>query len=478
MITTNSGMRFHANIINRLLPILLVLACAAPQGKIAPATSVPSPSPMASPAEGEKELKDIIEEDSGIQGKFDFPVLINDKVEAFITYFQTEQRPIFVKWLARSERYIPMMKKILKEHGLPEDLVYMAMIESGFSPRAYSRRRAVGPWQFITRTGKKYGLRVDWWVDERRDPEKSTVAAALYLQDLYELFGSWHLAAAAFNAGENKIVRAIMKNQTEDFWEMSQSRHLRRETKEYVPKLIAAALIAKDPEKYGFTGIEYEAPVVYETVDVPPSTDLRAVAKACGMDYAEIKALNPALIRWATPPTSSTFTVRIPTGTAEMYARNFPGLEASSKITMVRHRVLRGETLSEIAREYGIGIEPIKQINGIRSSRIIRAGRELVIPLPGLVPDKKIKELAKIQEEKEAKITQERKRAASPLSVSPDGESFLYEVQEGDTLWDIAQKFEVSVYDIRKWNRMGRYRRTIYPGQKIRIFGAVPSRET
>jgi len=183
--------------------------------------------------------------------EFDIPIVINARVEHFIQYFQTTARKIFVNWLARSERYIPFMRNLLRESGLPEDLVYMALIESGFNPYAYSRMKASGPWQFIYFTGKKYGLNVSWWVDERRDPEKSTIAAAKYLKDLYDLFECWYLAAAGYNAGEGKIINAMKRYRTEDFWELTKYRYLKRETKDYVPQMIAAALIAKNM-KSGF----------------------------------------------------------------------------------------------------------------------------------------------------------------------------------------------------------------------------------
>src|SRR5512138_2640421 len=182
----------------------------------------------------------------------DIPLTLNSKVEYFVRYFQTSGRNAFSRWLSRSERYIPMMKEVLKKEGLPEDLVYLAMIESGFSPHAYSVAAAVGPWQFMSATGKRYALRIDQWIDERRDPLKSSVAAALYLKELYSLFNNdWYLAAAGYNAGENKILRAIDMYNTRDFWEISRGSYLKRETKDYVPKLLAAAIIAKEPAKYG-----------------------------------------------------------------------------------------------------------------------------------------------------------------------------------------------------------------------------------
>ena len=251
--------------------------------------------------------------------EFDIPIVINERVEHFVQYFQTTAKKIFVNWLARSERYIPFMRNLLKESGLPEDLVYMALIESGFNPYAYSRRKASGPWQFIYFTGKRYGLKVNWWVDERRDPEKSTIAAAKYLKDLYDLFECWYLAAAGYNAGEGKIINAMKRYRTEDFWELTKYRYLKRETKDYVPQMIAAALIAKDPERYGFVGIEYQEPLRYEKVNVPAVTDLRLIAKACEAPVEELKDLNPELLRWCTPPDSQKYEIRVPFGKKDLF---------------------------------------------------------------------------------------------------------------------------------------------------------------
>ena len=251
--------------------------------------------------------------------EFDIPIVINAKVEQFIQYFQTVMRSKFSSWLARSEKYIPFMRNTLKEKGLPEDLVYMALIESGFNPYAYSRSKASGPWQFIYLTGKRYGLKVDWWVDERRDPEKSTVAAAKYLKDLYDMFECWYLAAAGYNAGENKIVNAMRRYRTEDFWELSKYQYLKQETKDYVPQMIAAALISKDPEKYGFVGIEYEEPLRYEKVKVPEVTDLLTIARACETSVEEIKDLNPELLKGCTPSKDPDYEVKIPFGRMETF---------------------------------------------------------------------------------------------------------------------------------------------------------------
>ena len=269
---------------------------------------------------GEKELAQEEKEAAKAEqeGKitYDIPITINKQVEFFIEYFQTRVSKRFGIWLARSGRYVPMMRAILKEHGLPEDLVYLAMIESGFSCKAYSRAHAVGPWQFIRGTARRYGLKVNYWVDERRDPVKSTYAAAKYLRDLYAEFNSWYLAAAGYNAGEVKIRRALARYGADDFWSISQRkrRYLKQETKQYVPKMIAAALIAKNPSKYGFDDIKYDAPLKFDQVKVYAGTSVSVAAKLIGLKTGAISELNPELRRWCTPPTDGMYTLRVPAG--------------------------------------------------------------------------------------------------------------------------------------------------------------------
>ncbi len=312
---------------------------------------------------------------------FDIPIVINEKVEQFIHYFQTTRRDRFVTWLARSGRYIPVMKKLLKEHGLPEDLVYMAFIESGFDPYAYSRSKAVGPWQFIYLTGKRYGLRVNWWVDERRDPEKSTIAAAKYLKDLYETFACWYLAAAGYNAGEYKIVKAMKRYRTEDFWKLTKVRYLKRETKNYVPLMIAAALVVKDPEKYGFADVEYQEPLRYEKVKVPELTSLSLVAKACETSLEEIKDLNPELQRGVTPPNETDYEIKIPFRKKDLFLVTFEILQPFEKFQFKTHLVKKGETLKGIAKLYRVDLEPLLEINHLTKTSRISKGMTLFIPI-------------------------------------------------------------------------------------------------
>jgi membrane-bound lytic murein transglycosylase D len=326
--------------------------------------------------------------------EFDIPIVINGKVEHYIQYFQTTIRDKFITWLSRSEKYIPFMKNLLKEHGLPEDLVYMSLIESGFNPYAYSRAKAVGLWQFISMTGKRYGLRVNWWVDERRDPEKSTIAAAKYLKDLYDLFACWYLAAAGYNAGEYKIIKAIKRYQTEDFWKLTNQRYLKRETKDYVPQMIAAALIAKDPEKYGFSDVAYQEPLRYEKVKVPELTDLCLIAKACETSLEEIKDLNPELRRGVTPPNETQYEIKIPFGKKDFFLKNFEALQPLEKFQFKTHLVKKGEALKGIANHYRVDLEPLLEINHLNKTSPISKGMTLLIPIS---KDEEIGPLAMVQ---------------------------------------------------------------------------------
>jgi len=325
---------------------------------------------------------------------FDIPIVINARVEQFIEYFQTIRRDRFVIWLARSGKYIPLMKSLLREHGLPEDLVYMAFIESGFDPHAYSRSKASGPWQFISLTGKRYGLRVNWWVDERRDPEKSTIAAAKYLKDLYERFDCWYLAAAGYNAGEYKIIRAMKRYRTEDFWKLTTYRYLRRETKDYIPLMMAAALIAKDPERYGFTDVEHEKPLRYEKVKVTEVTALSLIAKACEASLEEIKDLNPELQRGVTPPNVTEYEIKIPFGRKGLFLKNFEALKPVEQCPFRTHLVKNGETLHGITKSYRVNLEPLLEVNHLKKTSRISKGMTLLIPLSR---DEEIKPLTVIK---------------------------------------------------------------------------------
>jgi membrane-bound lytic murein transglycosylase D len=246
---------------------------------------------------------------------FDLPVTYNNKVKFWLLHFQTSGKKDFSRWLGRSHKYLPKIIPVLEKEGLPLDLAYVAMIESGFSPQAVSHASAVGYWQFIAPTASRYGLQIDWWIDERRDIVKSTVAAAKYLADLYKMFGSWYLAAASYNTGENRIKSLIKKHQTRDYWILSQKRDFPKETEQYIPKLLAALLISKAPRLYGFNDVKPQPALQYDSFDIPGGVDLENFAYFIGLEKDVLVKLNPELIKGFLPQFVRSHRIKIPRGT-------------------------------------------------------------------------------------------------------------------------------------------------------------------
>ncbi len=398
-----------------------------------------------------------IEQKARTGARYEFPIVINKKVKHFISYYSTVNSSFTRRSLERAQLYLPEMRRILRQYHIPEELAYMVLIESGFTTHAYSRARACGPWQFISGTGRKYGLKINWWVDERRDPLKSTYAAAKYLHDLYGYFDSWYLAAAAYNAGEGKIMRAIKKHKTQDFWEMSRFRYLKRETKEYIPRLIAAILIAREPEKYGLSNVSYLPPLTFDEVEVHDATDLQVVAWAAGCKFGDLKKLNPELRYWCTPPKVKKYLVKVPSGTGDRCRQKLAGLPPEQRITFRRHKIRSGESLSTIAHRYRTSIRPIKELNNLAGTRI-RAGSYLVIPVRAQGSG----QVVFSSEIYTAGVRQHR----MPQSVIHRPSA--YRVRRGDSLWKIAHKYHVSVNNIRKWNSLGRSK-LIKPGQVLAL---------
>jgi membrane-bound lytic murein transglycosylase D len=329
-----------------------------------------------------------------------------------------------------------MIHEHLREAGLPEDLAYLAMIESGFNERAYSRARAVGIWQFISATGKNYGLKINGYVDERRDPIKSTRAATAYLSTLYEEFGSWHLAVAGYNAGEGKIRRAIKKYKTTDFWEIAQGRYLKLETKRYVPKLIAAIIISKEPEKYGFKDIQYQPPLAYDTVDVPRWTAVKAVALACNLNSKEIKRYNNELRKGFTPPDQASYPIKVPAGKKELVEKNLPRVQAVVTTDYKTHTVKSGENLDSICKKYGLSKTVILKSNNLRSAGL-QKGQHLRIPY----------------QTTSYEMLPEGSVAKGYLTAeSASGNFVIHKIQRGESVWELARRYNVPVHLIAAWN--------------------------
>jgi membrane-bound lytic murein transglycosylase D len=376
---------------------------------------------------------------------YDMPIEWNQRVENSIIYFQTVAREAFETYLKRSGKYKNIMQGILREKGLPEDLVWLCLVESGFNPKAYSWARAMGPWQFIASTGRKYGLSRNWWYDERRDFVKSTYAACDYLAFLYNEFKSWPLALAGYNGGEGRVRKAIKKHKTDNFWELK----LNWQTANYVPLYMAATIIAKDPQRYGFD-VEYDEPLQFDEVTIYQPIDLKKVAKSLGTSMVVLEELNPELRRGVTPPNYPGYLLRIPAGTRELFAQQFKGYDVKSSGLFVEHKVKKGQTLSHLSHRYGVPISAIMELNGLTNRHRLSIGQRLIIPTSERIAQKSDSEAH----------SQEVNRKGSGTST--------YTVRKGDTLGKLASEFNTTISEIKRLNGLKNPHK-ISVGQKLKI---------
>ena len=379
----------------------------------------------------------------------DLEITLNDAVLSCIDLYQGELRQWFGDALARGGRYLPRIREVFAAHGVPQDLAYLALVESAFKTNALSRAKAKGVWQFIPSTGRRFGLRQDWWVDERSDPDKSTRAAAQYLKELHELFGDWSLAMAGYNAGEGKVQRAIDTYGTEDFWELAQTQAFRAETRNYVPMIHAAIVVAKAPEKYGFD-VEPEPLIEADSVRVTDAVDLRVVAECANSSLERLRLLNPALRRLATPAHRS-FDVRVPPGTAAATDACLRAIPAERRVAFRAHTVARGQTLASIARSYGTRSAEIAQANGLSPGKKLARGQELIIPVSPRQPAPETR-VAHVQPQApDPPVTVTAETATAPEA---DGGKvrISYRVKSGDTLSTIARAFKTTIGALQSWN--------------------------
>ncbi len=408
-----------------------------------------------------------------VNTKFDIPVTWNRQTAMWVKFFTGKGRRHFVNYTQRAGRYAPVLSKIMADNGLPRDLIYLAMAESGFQNHARSWAKAVGPWQFMPATGRKFGLNIDWYIDERRDPLKATIAAANYLKTLYGLFGSWELAAAGYNAGEGKVARAIRMYHTNDFWKLTQGRYLRPETKNYVPKIMALAIIGKNLDSFGFKEeVKFDSPLDYEEIMVKGHSDLYELAEVLELDFEELKRYNPEVTRWQIPPYLESYPLRVPVGAKDEWEdyKEKDSVIADSYKTYVTNGQ---SSLDHISRKFKVPVDVLEELNPeISRSRL---SPKTIVYLP-FREDHSLRAdmYADIYERSSKKNRRSRRSDRVIASYEKKGKliknpSVFYTVKKGDTLWRVAQRTGVPMSTIIRTNRHIIQRRSILPGDRLAI---------
>lgn len=411
--------------------------------------------------------------------EFDIPIAVNDEVIGWMRYFLGNGRKYYHRYLERSTRWLPMMHRELKARGLPKDLIYLSMIESGFSTGATSYVSAAGLWQFMPYTGRDYGLRIDWWVDERRDPELSTKAALRYLSDLNKMFaGDWMLSWASYNGGQGRVMKATRRAGSTDFWTLARGNFLHPETDNYVPKIMAAAILGKHPERYGFVGLNYLPAFDFDAVNVPASTRVDVIAKCGGVTNDAFQDLNPGLRRFALPPEPASQRVRVAKGAGEGFQACFDAVPEAERVTQLqRHVVKRGESLAGIARKYKVPVAELARTNNLSTKARLRVGTELVVPIDQATGKAVEVEPASTpspaaSQAKDTKGTGKSSTSKEPGTKASSAKTHV--VRQGDTLSGLATTYGVDVKDLQSWNHLKGS--NIQAGQKLVV--AAPSDAT
>jgi len=382
----------------------------------------------------------------------DIPIAQNSKVLSYVELFQGRLRDFIQDGLTRGTKYLPMIQNVFRAEGLPLDLAYIPIIESGFKPNALSKASAKGPWQFMKATAQENGLHHDWYIDERSDPEKATLAAAKYLKTLNKLFdGDWNLVLAAYNGGPGRVQRAMKRSGKDDFWDLADSsRYLPKETREYVPLILAAMIVAKNPAQYGFDIVANE-PIAYDKVNVPRAIDLRRVAEWAGTSIDEIQALNPQLRRWTTPVKYPSFELKLPSGTGEKFEARLADATPADMTALKWYTVRSGETLTTIARKLRVSRVDLAEANSLSIKSRVHTGQELIIPRE---PATLLASRADRPAPSEVASRSFSGTAAVPATTQQTPSSIVYRVKRGDTLSSIAELFDTTVAKIKTWNKL------------------------
>ncbi len=381
------------------------------------------------------------------------PLPMNDDVLKMIKFFQTERREPILKALSLMDRYLEDFKRIFREEGIPEVIAYLPFIESAYDPLARSNVGARGIWQFMPSTGRMFGLKINSWIDERAHPEKSCRAAARYLNQYYKKFGSWTLAIAAYNAGPTRINRAVRRLGTSDFWRIKKSRYIRGQTKRYIPAFIAGVHIARNPHFYGFLYTKKPLPES-ETVTIEGPADLSIIAKCAETDVKTIREMNPELRRSITPYSHKTYEINIPKNSKEKFLKAFAEIPEEKRIVKTYYKIRRGDTLSHIARKFGTSVRELMSANNLRSTRHLRIGRTLVVPLiPGY---------------SSYKYAESSYRGGTP-SKYKRGQKLTHRVRRGDSLYKIARRYRTDIKSLCEWNNISASG-TLHPGKKLVVY--------
>jgi membrane-bound lytic murein transglycosylase D len=378
----------------------------------------------------------------------------NERVSKWIFYFTGKGRKTFELWMERGEIYRPLIESALDQHELPRELFYLAMIESGFSSSAKSSAGAVGPWQFIRGTGRRYGLSIDYWVDERKDFVRSTEAACQYLSHLYGIFQDWNLAMAAYNSGEFRVQATVRRSGSRDFWELK----LPRQTRDYVPKMMAATIIASNLEEFGFS-LPKARPFQYEDLSLKEAADLSLLSRKGNIPLKTLRKMNPQLLRWCTPPDRGEYVLHVPKGKSRPLGKTLATLSRQEQIRFRKHRVKKGETLYDIAKGYGTTVKAITRQNGIQNPRLLRAGSQIVVPIHPDIP---------FRPSQNGGVASAAEKMLPSLSTPLGMGKSLYTVRKGENLSVIARKLGCRVRQLQDWNRLGPSSR-IYPNQVLQF---------
>lgn len=434
---------------------------------------------------------------------FDF-FLDAEETQAMENYFKMfthTRRDTFEAWLVRSQQFLPYIRGVFEERGLPKDLIFLPFAESGFNAWAYSRAGAAGLWQFMPATGRHYGLRVDWWLDERRNPYKATKSAADYLEKLYNDFNDWYLALAAYNAGEGRVARALERSGHDNYFDLIQGPYLARETRNYVPKFLAILKIMHNLEDLGFEPLDWNSAPEIKEVEIKPGTDLMALSRACGMNWEEFRKMNPAFRRQVAPPDSSVLAVV----SKDQYQAALDFLDSPDAAPYAgyqRYRVSRGDSWWRIARRFGVPVSVLKSVNNTRSN-LLRIGQHVIVPAGasaiasnataqdyarkrGTYIVQRGDTLSEISERFRVKLStlMASNGISSPRSLRAGQKLYIpgpiqaqdqgaarevhYRVRRGDTLWDIARRFGVGTSELQRWNNISGSR--IRPGDRLRVY--------